>query len=204
MGVRDTTMLRELVRVTGEEHLAANAGGSTILLGFHVGPPGSSFALRLLGYPVESTHDLISRPPMHPGRGRGTARRGAIPTQGPQPTTDAVALHQARRHLVGQGCLYITADGPRGAEASRLPLPGEPVIIREGWLILRRLTGAPTLPILAHREGHRRVITIYPALPPVAPDPRADADACCAVLTDLLGSYLRQFPEQCRATLWRP
>ena len=85
-----------------------------------------------------------------------------------------------------------------------MPLPGVPVILRKGWLTLRRLTGAATLPLLAHREGHRRIITIYPPLPAVSPDPRVDAETCCAVLTDLLGGYLRHFPEQCRATLWRP
>jgi len=188
----DPTALRDRVRLLGEEHLAAAGSGATILLGFHVGPPRTPVALQALGYPVTAMPDLTSR---------AAASR---PKPSEEPTVRAVALLQARRLLARHEWLYIAADGPPGVEAYRIPLPGGPVIIREGWLTLRRLTGAPTVPVLAHREGSRRVITIHPALPPVASDPRADADVCCTVLADLLGSYLRRFPEQCRATLWRP
>jgi lauroyl/myristoyl acyltransferase len=203
VGVRDPATLRENVRITGEEHLAAARPRATILLGFHVGPPRSSLVLRLLGYPAMSMHDLVHRPsdPSQPG-GR-TGWRASVPMAQLESAYGAVALHQARRHLIQQGWLYMLADGPPGVEAYRIPLPGGPVIVREGWLTLRRLTGAVTLPVLAHREGQRRVITIHPPLSSVSHD-GADTATCCAELTDLLGSYLRQFPEQCRATLWRP
>jgi lauroyl/myristoyl acyltransferase len=202
-GIRDPAMLRARVRVTGEDHLAA-ARGAAILLGFHVGPPRSSLALQVLGYSVTSMHDLVCDPSARPGPRARTEWRASIPAARESSANGAVALHQARRHLAEQGWLYIPADGPTGAEAYRIPLPGGSVIIREGWLTLRRHTRATTVPLLAHMDGHRRVITIHPPLPPVSPDPRADAEACRAVLTDLLGSYVRRFPEQCRATLWRP
>jgi hypothetical protein len=180
------------VRLRGEEHLAAVTAGAAILLGFHVGPPRSPVALRALGYRVTAMPDLTH----HAGV--------SLPKNSEESTVRAVALLQACRLLARQEWLYIAADGSPGVEAHRMPLSGGPVILREGWLTLRRFTGAPTLPVLAHREGARRVITIYPALPPVASDARADADACCAALTEILEAYLHQFPDQCRATLWRP
>jgi lauroyl/myristoyl acyltransferase len=204
VGVRDPTTLRERVRVTGEEHLAAAGQRATILLGFHVGPPRSSLVLRLLGYPVTSMHDLVYRPPERPKGNRWAGWRATLPMERQESAYRVVTLRQARRHLVNQGWLYIAADGPPGAEAYRISLPGGPVIIREGWLALRRLTGAMTLPVLAHLEGRHRMITIHPPLPPVSSDSRADAKACRLVLTDLLCGYLHQFPEQCRATVWRP
>ncbi len=203
VGVRDPASLRDRVRVTGEEHLAAaTTGGGTMLLGFHVGPPSSSLALELLGYPVVTMEDLVYRRSDSPEPGRLSAWRGPLPRD--RQKGGAVALHQARRHLVGHGLVHVLATGPWGAEAFRIPLPGGPVIIRDGWLALRRLTGATTLPLLAHEEGRRRVITIHPPLPPVPPDSREDADACRPILTDVLRSYLRRFPDQWRVPLWRP
>ncbi len=199
VGVRDPRRLRERLDIVGGEHLAAaRARGGVILLGFHVGPPGSSLALRLLGYPVASWHQLVEAAGGAPvGGSPSVSISGAAAGRG------AAALHQARRHLAGGGVLYVTADGPHGTEACRLPMPGAPIVIRSGWLVLRRYTRAATLPLLAHEEGRRRIITVHPALPPPAPDPGRDVEACRVVLAALLAAYLRRFPEQCRATLWR-
>lgn len=95
--------------------------------------------------------------------------------------------------------MCITADGPVGAEAFRIPLPGGPAIIRSGWLALRRHAGAPTLPILSHLEGRRQIVTIHPPLPEPQTDPVGDALACRDVLSPLLWDYVRRFPEQCRS-----
>jgi len=203
VGLRDPATLRERVRVTGEEHLvAAVAGAGTMLLGFHVGPPCSSLALQLLGYPVRTIDDLIYCPREGLEPDRLAEWRSPMPMD--RKESRAVALHEARRHLAGQGLVHVLATGRWGAEAFRIALPGGPVIIRNGWLALRRLTGATTLPLLAHDEGRRRVITIHPPLPPVSADPQADREACRPVLTDVLRSYFRRFPEQCRVPLWRP
>ena len=191
---RAPAALRDHVRVSGTEHLAAIGERGAILLGFHVGPPGTAHLLRVLGYPVTSVHGLVKDPSEH-------SNQSCPPEQ--EQAHRAVTLYRARRHLAGQGWLYMPADGPPGTEAYRISLPGGPVIVREGWLTLRRLTEAPTLPVLAHLEGHRRVIAIHPPLPEVSRD-GADVAPCRAELTNLLGAYLRRFPEQWRATLWRP
>ena len=63
-----------------------------------------------------------------------------------------------------------------------MDLPGGALIIRAGWLALRRLTRAPTLPVLAHRDGKRHVIVVHPALPPPDADPARDAEQCRTAL----------------------
>ncbi len=206
MGIRDPQILRDRLQVIGEEHLArAWERGGVILLGFHVGPPGSGLALRLLDYPVRSLHGPVGLDfSMGSGWRRIHSSLGSIPVDSGEPSHWAVALHQARQHLGAKGLLSIAADGANGAAAFRIPLPGGPLVIRSGWFVLRRHTGATTLPVLAHRDGRHRVITIHPPLPAPLIDPDEDRAACREVLALRLDSYLRQFPAQCRATLWRP
>jgi len=52
--------------------------------------------------------------------------------------------------------------------------------------------------VLAHEEGGRRIVTIYPPLPAPTGDEVADKVACRAVLTAILGEYVRRYPSQCR------
>lgn len=205
VGVRHLEALRHRVTLVGETHLAqALERGGVLILGFHVGPPGSARLLRLMGYPVarpEEVAALDGGPPAEIGAD-GPAPGAAPPIDEESPGGRALVLAQSRRYLAAGGLVYITADGPAGAEAFRLAVPGPPIVVRSGWLALRRHTGIATLPLLAHQHGRRRVLTVYPALPPPARDPGDDRRICRDILSPLLGEYLERFPEQCRSTLW--
>jgi lauroyl/myristoyl acyltransferase len=100
--------------------------------------------------------------------------------------------------------VYLMADGPFGREAFRIELPGRPLIVRSGWLALRRQTGVPALPVLTFREGGRRVIVVHPPLPAPDADRARDAAACRAALTPLVADYVRRFPAQCRYLVFPP
>lgn len=198
VGIRNPSLLRRRLLILGEEHLrTASTQGGTILLGFHVGPAGSALALGLAGYRIVSVEGVGDGP----RRARAVCSevlRETLAVAGPDPRLRAVALNAARRYLLGGATLYLNADGPFGTEAFRIPLTGGSVVIRSGWLTLRRHTGAATLPVLSRADGRRWIITIHPPLP--AWD--RDSDGCRAVLTRLLEDYARRFPEQCRTVVW--
>ena len=198
VGIRDPDLLRRRFLILGEEHLrTARARGGTILLGFHAGPAGSAVALGLAGYRMVSVEGVGDGPPRAGAAWSGVLRE-TLAVAGRDPRLRAAALNAARRYLLGGATLYLNADGPFGTEAFRIPLTGGSVVIRSGWLTLRRHTGAATLPVLSHADGRRWVITIHPPLP--AWD--RDSDGCRAVLTRLLEDYARRFPEQCRTVVW--
>jgi lauroyl/myristoyl acyltransferase len=193
--------LRRDAVLEGAENLPVRGGGA-ILLGFHLGPPRTWLRLRALGYPVHMAGGLA-----------GSARdarwesvieaREAVRLAG-KARERFVGLYQIR-DLVRQGALvYLTADGPFGREAFRVDLPGGPLILRRGWLALKRLAHVPTVPVLAHRRGNRYAITVHPALPPAGSDPEADIGRCRAALAPLVEDYVRRFPEQCRYLAFPP
>jgi len=201
VGIRDPESLRRHLIVEGEEYLirAAERGG-TLLLGFHLGPPPISLALRVIGHQVTLAGELE-----HSGRRPRTAwppflsPHEFLPISGIKRESRMAGLYRARRLLLDGGTLFITADGPFGSEAFRVPLPGGAMVIRSGWLALRRHTRAPTLPVLTYLDGRKRVVTIHPPLPPAEGDLLEDLGRCRNVLSPLLEEYVRRFPEQCRS-----
>jgi lauroyl/myristoyl acyltransferase len=208
VGMGEPEALRRHVRVEGEAHLTDGAGrAGTILLGFHLGLPSGWLALRLRGHGLTFVGALELD-----GRARRRTSRQwrsllapehALSVSGGEPHRRLSGLYDAWKRLRAGGTVYITADGELGREAFRVPLPGGPALIREGWLALRRATGARTLPVLARREGRMRVLTIYPALPAPARDPVVDRAACARALAPILEDYVRRFPAQCWSlALW--
>lgn len=195
VGVSSVDDLRRGVVLEGGEHLDVADGA--ILLGFHLGPPRTWFRLRALGYPVRLA-----------GRLEGSVRdprwveafraHEAVRLVSGVPADRLPGLYQIRALLREGAMVFLTADGPFGREAFRLDLPGGPLIVRSGWLTLRRLTRAPTLPVFGHRDGSRNVVVVHPPLPPPAADPVRDAAMCRAVLAPLVERFVREFPEQCR------
>jgi len=164
---------RRLVVEGGERLEQAAARGATIALVFHLGPQVAASVLERCGYPK----------PMFIG-----TREGALQWAG--------GLYQMRRLLMNGETVGISADG-LGREAFRIPLPGAPMIVRAGWWVLRRSTGATTLPVLERRERSRVVVTVHPPLPAPDPDPGRDLEACRQALTPILMDYQRRFPAQC-------
>lgn len=195
LGASSFDDVRRDVVVEGRDRLGV-AGGA-ILLGFHLGSPRTWYRLRVLGYPVRPA----TRLEQSVGDARWTAAleaRDAIRLPGGAPQNRLRGLYQIRDLLRNGAMVFLTGDGPFGREAFRIDLPGRPLVVRRGWLALRALTGVPTLPVLAHRDGRRHVVVVHPALPPLAGDPARDAAQCRAVLAPLLESYVRRFPAQCR------
>lgn len=196
LGVRDMADLARNVDIDGAEHLPAAPGGA-LLLGFHLGPPKTWMRLRALGYPVRFAGRLASA-------GRDVRWQAALDAGAVIRLPDGDAGSRVRsllhmRRLLADGALvYVTADGPFGRTAFSIDLPGGPLVVRQGWLALRRATQVPTLPVLTWRDGGRRIIRIHPPLPPVDDDARRDAEACQAVLAPLIEAYVRQHPTQCR------
>jgi hypothetical protein len=206
VGVREPATLRRHVRVEGAEHLAAAAGRrGTMLLGFHVGPPASWLALRVLGHRL-----TVMREVEHSGRWRRAPWQPYldpaefVSVYGADPAARGAQLYRASSVLRAGGTLFLTADGPFGREAFHVALPGGVAVIRSGWLALRRHTGAVIVPLLARRRGRTRIITLYPPLPPLEADPERDRAVCREVITALLQEYVRRFPEQCPClAFWR-
>jgi lauroyl/myristoyl acyltransferase len=202
LGVRTTAAPASDVVVEGGEHLPA-AGTGAILLGFHLGPPRIWFHLRTLGYPVRLGGALVTS--IWDARWRTMIDRGEVVYIPAGAVAARVpGLLQIRDLLRNGEMVYLAADGPYGREAFRVDLPGAPLIARNGWLALRRLSRVLTVPVLIHREGRRRVIVIHPPLPPPIPDPEQDAAECQRVLRPLIEAYVRRFPSQCRYLAFPP
>lgn len=196
VGIREPELLGQQVALRGAERLAAGRG--LILIGFHVGPPGAYLVLRVAGYHVTFLGGRGGSGLWAPRiRHRYASPREDVflPLSGP---THAMMspLYEARRIVLDGGLVLVNADG-RGKRAFAVPVPGGHAVIRAGWLALRRATNVPVLPVLSHMEGRTHVVSVHSPLPPLDPDPAADLDRCRRALAELLGDYVRQFPEQC-------
>jgi lauroyl/myristoyl acyltransferase len=195
VGVGDASDLTRDVLVVGREHLPASGGA--LLLGFHLGPPKTWLALRALGFPVRFAGRLEAA--VRDPRWRACLESGDL-VRLPEgdPRTRLAGLLRIRQLLQHGALVYVTADGPFGSEAFRIDLAGGPLVVRSGWLALRRSTGVPTLPVLTYCDGRRRVIVIHPPLPVPADDALADRAACRMALTPLVEAYVDRHPTQCR------
>ncbi len=202
LGESTTAAIRRGVVLEGAEHLAG-AGGGVILLGFHLGSPRTWFRLRALGYPVRLAGRLEAST-RDPRWAEALAAGEAVRLPGGSARARLVGLYQVLELLRGGALVSLSADGPFGREAFRIALPGGDLVVRGGWLALRRMSRAPTLPVLAHRDGKRHVIVVHPPLPEPDPDPARDAARCQAVLAPLVEAYVRRFPAQCRYLAFPP
>ncbi len=195
VGARSANDVLSQFILQGQEHFRA-VSGAIILLGFHVGPPYSYVALRASGRPVtvlalQCLPEKWSREPW--GRPESENQDLLLGNDG---FSRATMLHRAQQVLRDGGTVYTTADTvPEGdgREAFRLVVHGRDLIVRSGWLVLYRRTGAAVLPVLAHLDGRHVIVTIHPPLPRPGPDPTA----CREALERLLVDYAERFPDQC-------
>jgi lauroyl/myristoyl acyltransferase len=193
--MRDPGTVRRHVAARGEEHLAA-AGPGVILLGAHLGPPQSYLALRALGHRLTWVGSRGASPAWRaPIRDRYQRGHGDLLFPGVERAWER-RLYRARDVLLDGGNVFISADGS-GARAFSVRLPGGEASIGSGWLLLRRATKAPVLPVLSHMEGRLQVVTIHPPLPAAVADAALDRAICRDALAAVLGAYVRRFPEQC-------
>jgi lauroyl/myristoyl acyltransferase len=196
IGIPDVDTLQRDVIVHGAEHFEGPTSGG-LLLGFHLGPPRTAYVLRALGYPVRLTGRLEgAREDERWDEALKTGEAVRLPTGAPRGRAEG--LHRIRTLLRQGGLVYLAGDGPFGREAFRIDLPGGPLVVRLGWLAMRRLARVPTFPVFTYREGGRRVIVIHPSLPQPDADSDRDTAQCQAALTPLVESYVRRYPDQCR------
>ena len=195
VGMRDPDTVRRHVSVRGEEHLAA-AGTGAILLGFHLGPAQSYLALRALGHHLIWVGERGASPGWAPAIRERYQRDHGDLFLPDVPYAWERRLYTARQILKAGGSVFISADGA-GAMAFCVPLPGGPAAIGMGWLLLRQSTRAAVLPVLSHLDGHTQVVTVLPPLPPRLADPARDREVCRRAIADVMGDYVRRFPEQC-------
>ena len=196
IGIREPALLRQHTTVRGADRLAAGRGA--ILIGFHLGPLGAYLALRVAGHRVVWLG----------GPGAAPLWSRAIQEQYGNPSDDLFfstsqhggvrmgLLYRARQIVRDGGTVFLSADG-LGREAFSVPVRSGRVVVRGGWLALRRATNVPVFPVLSHLQGRTQVVTVHPALPPLDDDPSVDLERCRRALAELLNEYARQFPEQC-------
>jgi lauroyl/myristoyl acyltransferase len=193
---------RRHVTIEGTEHLVAAARrGGTILLGLHVLPGVATLALAAHGYRLVPTGMTGAFKGWTLAEARWAPlldewRRGILWRD---ERSAAGGLAHLRGLLVRGATVHLTADGPFGREAFRIPLPAGTLVVRSGWWTLRRLTRATTLPILARREGRRFAVKVHPALPEPTDEPGEDLRACHAALVPLVDELVRRVPAQCEA-----
>ena len=191
LGTRTLEALRASTDVVGRERLSA--GG--IALGWHLGPPRTWLTLRAHGVPVVATTRRM------PVEGTALAAWIADGSVVHVPLGEAAGrvdgLYRLRKVLAASGLVYLQADGPSGTELCRLDVPGGP-IVRTGWFRLRRMLACPVYPVLAERRGGRTTLVVHPALPAVVDDEAADLEACRRSLSQLVGQFVAEHPDQCR------
>jgi hypothetical protein len=203
LGVREPSALRPFVRLRGEEHLAPRPRG-TLLLGFHLGPPGADVALRLAGHRVAWLGGgRTSRAWRRPAWQELLDRREHLVPPDARRFWPGV-LYRARQVLRDGGAVFITADAWSGRPLFRIPVPGGAITVRSGWLALQQHTGAAVVPVLSHLDGRTHVVTVHPPLPAPAPGAALPLEAWRAILTALAREQVARHPEQCPAVVFEP
>jgi lauroyl/myristoyl acyltransferase len=198
----DPGAFRRRVRIDGQEYLEAAQGHPTILLGFHLGSPLTSWGLAAHGHDcivaVAGGWDFTGRATPRAGwRASQDTERITVVARDSGASERAIALHRLRGLLLAGRTVRVLGDGTSGRELFRVCVPGGTLVVRSGWWLLRRQTGAVTMPVLAHRERSTAVVTIYPPLPAPTADPVADAARCRAQLLPVIQDFVRRHPDQC-------
>jgi lauroyl/myristoyl acyltransferase len=203
VGIRHPDAFRRQIVLNGTEHLSASTK-PTIFLSFHLGPPETALALQVAGHPLTWIGGWSSSRAWARDAWRGFQGPGDVLSLSEGKGSWGGVLYHARRVLSDGGAICISADGGAGREAFRIALRGGPIVVRSGWLALRRQTGARVLPVLTHIEGRTHVVTVHPPLPPPVVDSDDDIEACRTPLAALLEEHVRRFPEQCYTLVFRP
>jgi lauroyl/myristoyl acyltransferase len=192
IGVRRPEDVRRRIVIQGEEHLTPTSTG-TILLGFHLGPPGVDVVLRIAGHRLS----WLGGPRNSRAWRRDAWRDLRDPKENLSPPRDnrfwPGYLYRARRILLDGGTVFTMADdwAWRGQKVWPVQVTGGALYIMQGWQALWRQTHARVLPVLTHLAGRVQVIVIPP---PLRDD--ADGTAWQETLSAMLTAHVERFPEQ--------
>lgn len=204
IGNSDLKVFRDSVDLQGRAFLdQAVAAGGAVVASFHLGPGPASDCLTLFGYrPIVGGEGLRFSAPNRPAEWNDLPQ--PIYVSWADPASRATGLYRLARHVRAGSLVVLPVDAADdGRVEFSIGLPGRTLAVRSGWFTLRRLTGAPTLPVLLHWNGSRRVVRVHPPLPPPDADVERDRLACQSQLTDIVRAYVGAYPEQCLSlALW--
>jgi KDO2-lipid IV(A) lauroyltransferase len=198
--------LDKYVEIRGLEHVdrALRGGKGVVLMHPHMGPVQLPLhGMGLLGYPVHQVGGGIV-----PGLSRvgewAAATRMSLESAMPVTVHDGRGfLRPVLRALKSGGVIMATCDGTGGGQelGRRLvrPVCGQPMRVPVSPVWLAHQAGAPLLPLVTHRSGHRsprHLCEIGSPLDLPRGLPRGEALAAGAdLVADFLTDSLSRFPE---------
>ncbi len=188
---RDPEHLRHRVTFKGQEHMARlqAEGQGALIIGVHFSTLDLGAALHSLYFRA----DAVQRPHDNPlfARFMGRAR---------DPYFDAIIDRHdlrgvVRRIKAGHGVWY-SPDQDFGREASVFaPFFGVPAATVKMTSRIARMTGAPVIPLVFHRNPDNRTYTLE-YLPPLADFPSGDEVADATRVNAVIERAIRKHPEQ--------
>ncbi|WP_346796109.1 LpxL/LpxP family Kdo(2)-lipid IV(A) lauroyl/palmitoleoyl acyltransferase [Halomonas sp. Bachu 37] len=188
---RDAESLRHRVAYKGAEHLmqAQAQGKGVLVIGIHFSTLDLGGALHSLFFDA----DVVYRPHDNPlfERFMTRARRRHF--------GEAIDRHDLRRMVrrIKQGnIVWYSPDQDFGRQASVFaPFFGHSAATIRLTAKIARMTGAPVIPLMFHRNPDDRSYTIE-ALPPLENYPSDDEVADATRVNDFIEQAIRQHPEQ--------
>ncbi|WP_251978867.1 LpxL/LpxP family Kdo(2)-lipid IV(A) lauroyl/palmitoleoyl acyltransferase [Salinicola avicenniae] len=188
---RDPEHLRHRVVFRGAEHMeqAMAQGKGALIIGIHFSTLDLGGALHSLFFPA----DVVYRPHDNPvfENFMTRARRGIFGA--------AIDRHDLRgvvRRIKSGHAVWYSPDQDFGREASVFaPFFGVPAASLKLTAKIARMTGAPVMPLMFHRNPDNRTYTLE-YLPPLENFPSGDDEADAAQVNAFIEQAIRRHPEQ--------
>jgi KDO2-lipid IV(A) lauroyltransferase len=188
---RDPEHLRHRVTFRGQEHMARaqEKGQGVLIIGIHFSTLDLGGALHSLFFPA----DVVYRPHDNPlfERFMTRARRRIFGR-----AIDRRDLRGVVRRLKAGHNVWYSPDQDFGRDASVFaPFFGIEAATIKLTAKIARMTGAPVMPLIFHRNPDDRTYTLE-YLPPLADFPSGDEVADAARINAVIEAAIRRHPEQ--------
>ncbi|WP_110602968.1 MULTISPECIES: LpxL/LpxP family Kdo(2)-lipid IV(A) lauroyl/palmitoleoyl acyltransferase [Salinicola] len=188
---RDPEHLRHRVTFRGTEHMerAMAQGKGALIIGIHFSTLDLGGALHSLFFPADVVYRPHDNPVFEDFMTR--ARRGIFGA--------AIDRHDLRgvvRRIKSGHAVWYSPDQDFGREASVFaPFFGVPAASIKLTAKIARMTGAPVMPLMFHRNPDNRTYTLE-YLPPLKDFPSGDDVADAAQVNAFIEQAIRRHPEQ--------
>ncbi|MAM57633.1 MAG: lipid A biosynthesis acyltransferase [Salinicola sp.] len=188
---RDPEHLRHRVTFRGTEHMerAMARGKGALIIGIHFSTLDLGGALHSLFFPADVVYRPHDNPVFEDFMTR--ARRGIFGA--------AIDRHDLRgvvRRIKAGHAVWYSPDQDFGREASVFaPFFGVPAASIKLTAKIARMTGAPVMPLMFHRNPDNRTYTLE-YLPPLENFPSGDDVADAAQVNAFIEQAIRRHPEQ--------
>lgn len=188
---RDPEHLRHRVIFKGQAHMARlqRQGQGALILGMHFSTLDLGAALHSLFFRA----DAVYRPHNNPlfDRFMGRARQDYFDA-----TLDRHDLRGVVRRIKAGHCVWYSPDQDFGREASVFaPFFGIQAASVKMTARIARMTGAPVIPLIFHRNPDDRTYTME-YLPPLEDFPSGDEVADATRINAIIEAAIRKHPEQ--------